>query len=219
MRTREFAQLKTVLAQYGQEIEQHISQPNYQKLKTMVKRWVAQKIRARNFEARNERIEKGVLVKIVMGNMSALEGNTENAVSVRPKDSAQREMLAVSATMKMSLEKQHNRLFLPKTANSRRREKFFEKGIFSEAAVLLERNLEEREKTTSVEIVRIRHVILGILPNVNVTKHNRDVNSVISASSCTKRLAVIPTRNQRKQVIKVLLLVEELQTIRLRTKT
>ena len=49
MRERKSDQLKTVLALYEQEIEQHNSQPNYQKLKTMVKRCMEQKIRARNF--------------------------------------------------------------------------------------------------------------------------------------------------------------------------
>ena len=56
-------QLKTVLALYEREIERHNLQPNYQELKTMVKRCMDQKIRARNFEGRNERIETGVTVK------------------------------------------------------------------------------------------------------------------------------------------------------------
>ena len=64
--------------------------------------------------------------------------------------------------------------------------KFYEKNL-SEAAVLLERDLEDRAKTTSIEIVRIRHVILGTHPNVSITKHNRDAHSVNSAYSGTKR--------------------------------
>ena len=36
LRTRESAQLKTVLELYDMEIHQKISAPNYQKLKTMV---------------------------------------------------------------------------------------------------------------------------------------------------------------------------------------
>ena len=52
-RIREFDQLKTVLALNAQETEQHHSQPSHQKLKTMVKRCTDQKIRARNFEARD----------------------------------------------------------------------------------------------------------------------------------------------------------------------
>ena len=44
------------------EIPQKISKPDYQKLKTMVKRCIDQKLRLRNFDARNERIETGAVV-------------------------------------------------------------------------------------------------------------------------------------------------------------
>ena len=47
----------------NKRLSKHNSQPNYQKLKTMVKGWMDQKIRARNFEARYERIESGGQVK------------------------------------------------------------------------------------------------------------------------------------------------------------
>ena len=77
------------------------------------------------------------------------------------------------------------------------------KGI-SEAVVLLERDLEDRAKTTFVEIVRIRDVILGILPNVNITKHIRDAILVKSAYSGTIRLTVSLTRSRRKVAVKVL---------------
>ena len=49
LRIRESAQLKTVLELYDMEIHQKISVPNYQKLKTMVKRCADQKLRLRNF--------------------------------------------------------------------------------------------------------------------------------------------------------------------------
>ena len=51
LRIRESAQLKTVLELYDMEIHQKISISNYQKLKTMVKRSVDQKLRLRNFDA------------------------------------------------------------------------------------------------------------------------------------------------------------------------
>ena len=56
---------------------------------------------------------------------------------------------------------------------------------FSVAGVCLGRDLEDRAKTTSVECTK--HVTFGVLPNVNITKHNRDANLVKSASSGTKR--------------------------------
>ena len=59
LRIRESDQLKTVLALYDMEIHQKISKPDYQKLKTMVSRSIDQKLRLRNFDARNEKIETG----------------------------------------------------------------------------------------------------------------------------------------------------------------
>ena len=55
-------QLKTVWELYDMEIHQKISMPNYQKLKTMVKRSIDQKLRLRKFKARNEKIETGAAV-------------------------------------------------------------------------------------------------------------------------------------------------------------
>ena len=57
MRILGFDQLKTVLALYEQYIEQHNSQPSYQKSRTMVKRWDVRIRRSELiiFEARNAR--------------------------------------------------------------------------------------------------------------------------------------------------------------------
>ena len=59
---RESDQLKNVLELYDMEIHQKISMPSYQKLKTMVKRSIDQKLRLRNVDAKNERIETGAVV-------------------------------------------------------------------------------------------------------------------------------------------------------------
>ena len=42
------------------------------------------------------------------------------------------------------------------------------------------------------------HVIFGILPNVNMTKHSQDGDSVKSVSSCTERLTLSPTKKMKK---------------------
>ena len=87
---------KTVLAFEEQDIEQQNSQPSNQKLKTMVKRCMDQKkIRALNFEARNERIETGTQAK---DKGKGKHVSDENAINAKQKDSVQKEMLAVSAT-------------------------------------------------------------------------------------------------------------------------
>ena len=62
LRIRESAQLKTVLKLYEMEIHQKISKPDYQKLKTMVKRSIDQKLPLRKFDARHEEIETGAVV-------------------------------------------------------------------------------------------------------------------------------------------------------------
>ena len=41
--------------------------------------------------------------------MPALKGNKETAINVKQKDSVRKGMFAVSATMKISMEKQHSR--------------------------------------------------------------------------------------------------------------
>ena len=62
LRIRESDQLKTVLQLYDMDSHQKISMPKYQKLKTMVIRSIDQKLRLRNFDARNENVETGAVV-------------------------------------------------------------------------------------------------------------------------------------------------------------
>ena len=67
LKIRESVQLQTVLTMYDQEIDRHLALPSYQRLKTMVRRHIDQMIRTRNFKARSERIETGVLAKSQKG--------------------------------------------------------------------------------------------------------------------------------------------------------
>ena len=55
--------VKIVLAMYEQEIDRNQTIPSYQRFETMVIRHIDQMIRTRNFKARNDRIQTGVLVK------------------------------------------------------------------------------------------------------------------------------------------------------------
>ena len=73
LRIRESDQLKTKFKLYDMEIHQKISVPNYQKLKTIVKRSIDQKLRLRNFDARHGRIESGAVIKSRKG-LSGVEG-------------------------------------------------------------------------------------------------------------------------------------------------
>ena len=58
LKIRESVQLKIVLELYDMEIHQKMSMPNYQKLTTMVKRSLDQKLRLRNFEVRHGKIDQ-----------------------------------------------------------------------------------------------------------------------------------------------------------------
>ena len=58
---------------YDMEIHQKISMPNYQKLKTMVKRSIDRKLCLRNFDARHGRKETGAVVKNRKG-LTGVEG-------------------------------------------------------------------------------------------------------------------------------------------------
>ena len=63
LRMRESEKLKTVLELYNMEIHQKKLEPDYHRLKTMVKRSIEQNLRIKNFEARNGNYERNAVVK------------------------------------------------------------------------------------------------------------------------------------------------------------
>ena len=63
LRIRESEKLKTVLELYNMEIHQKKAEPEYHRLKTMVKRSIEQNLRMKNFEARNGNFETSAVVK------------------------------------------------------------------------------------------------------------------------------------------------------------
>ena len=63
IRIRESEKLKTVLEVYNMEIHQKKAGPDYQSLKTMVKRSIEHSLRVKNFEARNGNYERSAVVK------------------------------------------------------------------------------------------------------------------------------------------------------------
>ena len=81
------------------EIHQKIAMPNYKKLKTMVKRCTDQKLRLRNLDARNEKIETGVVVPSRRDEM-ALKEEKDSVICGKQKVSVREETNAVSATCK-----------------------------------------------------------------------------------------------------------------------
>ena len=63
LRIRESDKLKTVLELYDLETHQKKLGPDYQRLKTMVKRSIEQNLRNKNFGIRNGNCEKNAVVK------------------------------------------------------------------------------------------------------------------------------------------------------------
>ena len=63
LRIRESDKLKTVLELYDLEIHQKKLEPDYHRLKTMVKRCIEQDIRNNNFGARNGNYERNDVIK------------------------------------------------------------------------------------------------------------------------------------------------------------
>ena len=108
LRIRESDQFKTVWELYDMEIHQKISMPNYQKLKTMVKRSTNQKLRLRNYDARHGRIESGAVVKSRKG-LIGVEGEVL-VTSGEKKASVRQETNAVSGMIVAIVRKNKNTL-------------------------------------------------------------------------------------------------------------
>ena len=75
---------RTGLELNDMDMQQKRSMPNYQKLKTMVKRSVNQKIRLRNFYARHGRIELGAVIRSRQGSIG-VDGGKVSVTSGKKK--------------------------------------------------------------------------------------------------------------------------------------
>ena len=76
--------------------------PNYQKLKTMVKRSINQKLRSRNFDARHGNIEAGALVKNRKGSRG-VEGGKRYLLPVETKKANVRRQTSALSGMRMTI--------------------------------------------------------------------------------------------------------------------
>ena len=82
---------------YDLEIHQKISEPDYQKLKTMVKRSTDQKLKLRNFDARIIESKKGHWLQIAGVNV-VLKEDQEFAINGKQKGCVREETSVVSGT-------------------------------------------------------------------------------------------------------------------------
>ena len=94
------------IVQYGDSSEG--IDADYQKMNTTVERSIDQKLRLRNFDARNERIETGQWLRIARINV-VLKEDTENAINGKQKDSGRVEIIVDSSTMGISARNRHQK--------------------------------------------------------------------------------------------------------------
>ena len=120
--------------------------PITKKMKAMVKRNVDQKLRLRNFNARNETIETRQSLRIAGVNV-VLKEDKENAINGKQKDSVRVETSVVSSTMKISVQNRHQTPLDPLNHQHKEVEVRRDKRT-SEARVDLGRSLDSRAQIT-----------------------------------------------------------------------
>ena len=132
----------------------------------MVKRSIDQKLRLRNFDARNERIETGQWLRVA-GDYLVLKEDKEFAISGKQKDSVREEINEVSGTTMMNVRNQHQEPLHPLSHQHKGEEVRREKGA-SEAGVRLGSPIDSRAKTSWMVLALNYLVTTGNPPNVSL---------------------------------------------------
>ena len=104
LRIREPEKVKTVLELYDLEIHQKKLGPDYHRLKTMVKRSIEQETRIKNFEPETEILRTTPWSRIREQN-SVYKEFLEIVGNGKPTSSVQKESVAVSVTISISVQK------------------------------------------------------------------------------------------------------------------
>ena len=129
-----------------------------------------------------------------------MNGNQENAISGKQKDSVQQETRVVSPNEIIRVDSQHSRPLLLQD----RRHKMTEENLRKETplgeVVHPEREVKNRARICSEEHVRNRRVLHGLLPYVYMTSLNRDAKSATSVCSLKLKLTVSPVKSRRQVV-------------------
>ena len=146
----------------------------------MVKRSTDQKLRLRNLDARNERIETEAVVQ---------NRRSDRGIETGPRECFQR---------KQSVQIRHQSPFLPLFLRQNRIVEILREERVSEPEVHLGSWLDSRAEITSQKVSARDHlVIFGILPNVNSTNENRNANSMMNALLCTSKTKINPAKTRK----------------------
>ena len=174
LRTRESEKLKTVLELCSIEIHQKTAVPDGHRLKTMVKRSIEHSLRTKNFEARNGNFETSAVVK--NRRVKQREQEVQEIVgNGKLTGSVLKETVAVSDTIKISVQKRHRRTLLRMLSCSRMREMRREPEVPEESPSGGMSRLPCKE-ITSKELAPIHSVKNGILQNACSTRQKIDAD-------------------------------------------
>ena len=153
--------------------------PNCQKLKTMVKRSIDQKIRLWNFDARHEKIETGA---VVTRDSVVLKEEKVFVTCGKKKGCVRRETNVVSGMRVTIVRNRHRKPNHPLSHNLQKHEvEVCRAREMPEAEVSLRSSIDRRVNNSWKVLAPNRLVSIGILPNVNSIQPNRDVSSAQSA--------------------------------------
>ena len=133
--------------------------------------------------------------------MSAWKGEWENVVSGKHMESVQEETLAVLAT-EVIVDNEHNRSLLLRRRRHRLAKEDLRKAKPPRESSPSRKKSQRPCKNTAKEIVRIRRVIIGILPYVTITNLYRDVNAATNVCVDTPILMASPVKSRRKAMEK-----------------
>ena len=195
---RESEQLKTVLELYEMEIHQKISMPIFQKLKTMVKRRKDQKLRLRNFDARHGKIETWAVVKS-RKSLSGVVGGKGTCYQWKEKGQCSKgDQCSFRHMSDDRAPKPTPKAAPPSEPSMTRGGSASRKKEASESEVRLAEFFDNRADTIWKVLVRDHLVSIGILPNVNSFRKNRDAKQGTSVCSRTTRLKNNQVKKQKK---------------------
>ena len=200
LRIRESAQLKTVLELYDMEIHQKISMPNYQKLKTMVKKRKDQHSRVRNFDARQGRIETGAGMKN-RKETSGVEGGKRIPVTSGQKKASVRKVTSAVSGMRVTIVPKNQNTLPPGLPSHPSHEvevfrrKEVSKAESNHGAILRQPCRYYLKDTCTRSLCEYWH------PPEYFTKQKRDAKPGISVCSRIIKLMNNRTKSQRKATI------------------
>ena len=166
---------RTGLELNDMDMQQKISMPCYQKLKTMVKRSVDQKIRLRNFDARHGRIESGAVIRSRKGSIG-VEGGKVSVTRGKKKASVRKETSVVSGTeIQDRAQKPEHTAATPSEPTVSRGRSVSRKREVSEAKVTMGPFFDPCRYYLRGICTRTSCGYIGIRPSANSTKMKRVV--------------------------------------------